>query len=173
MSDHKARNVIIRPTVDDDVPAITAIYNEAIRTTTATFDTDPKTVDERRAWLRSHDERHPVLVAVLDGAVVGWASLTHWSERRAYDGTAETSFYVQEDHRGAGIGRQLKQAIIAEARRLGFHTLLARVAEGSDASIHLNEAYGFQHVGTMKQVGHKFGRFLDVHIMQKMLNDPD
>ena len=153
-----------------DAPAIAEIYNEAILTTTATFDTEPKNVDERTKWLQSHDERHPILVAVLDGQVVGWASLTRWSDRRAYDDTAETSFYVHSTHRGRGVGRKLKEAIIEEARRLGYHTLIALVAEGSDESIHLNESAGFAHVGTLKEVGRKFDRLLDVHVMQKMLD---
>lgn len=152
-----------------DASAIADIYNEAIQTTTATFDTELKTVEERTQWLQSHDERHPVLVAVVDGVVVGWASLTPWSERRAYDGTAETSFYVRSTHRGRGIGRGLKDAIIEEARRLRYHTLIARIAEDSHESIHLNECAGFVYVGTLKEVGRKFGRLLDVHIMQKML----
>jgi phosphinothricin acetyltransferase len=164
-----AADPIIRRAELADVPAITDVYNEAILTTTATFDTEPKTVAERTAWLQSHDDRHPILVAEVDGAVVGWTSLTCWSDRRAYDDTAETSFYVHSTHRGRGIGRKLKDAIIAEARRLGYHTLIARIAEDSRESIHLNELAGFVHVGTLKQVGRKFGRLLDVHIMQKML----
>lgn len=154
-----------------DVPAITEIYNEAILTTTATFDTEPRTITERTAWLQSHDKRHPVLVAIVDGNMAGWTSLTRWSERRAYDATAETSFYVHSAYRGRGIGRRLKEAIIDEARRLGFHTLIARIAEGSDASIHLNRRAGFEHVGTLREVGFKFGRMLDVHIMQLMLKE--
>jgi phosphinothricin acetyltransferase len=153
-----------------DAPGIADVYNEAILQTTATFDTEPKSVDDRTAWLRSHDDRHPVLVAVLDGRVVGWASLTQWSDRRAYDDTAETSFYVHSSCRRRGIGRKLKQAIIEEACRLRYHTLIARVAEGSHESIRLNEAAGFVHVGTLKEVGRKFGTLLDVHIMQKMLD---
>lgn len=85
----------------------------------------------------------------------------------------ETSFYVKEEHRGQGIGRQLKEAVIEEARRSGFHTLLARVAEGSEASLHLNQACGFQHVGTIKEVGRKFGRLLDVHLLQLMVHSQD
>jgi len=162
--------VTIRRAELADTPAIADIYNEAILTTTATFDIEPKSVEERTQWLQSHDERHPVLVAVVDGRVVGWASLTRWSERRAYDDTAETSFYVLSTHRGRGIGRKLKDAIIEEARRLRYHTLIARVAEGSRESIHLNESAGFVHVGTLKEVGRKFGRLLGVHIMQKMLD---
>ena len=162
--------VSIRRAEPSDVPEITAIYNEAILTTVATFDTELKTVEERTQWLQSHDERHPVIVALVDGKVVGWSSLTRWSERTAYDDTAETSFYVHSTHRGRGIGRMLKEAIIEEARRLKFHTIIARVAEGSNESIHLNESVGFAHVGTLKEVGRKFGRILDVHIYQKLLD---
>ena len=160
----------IRPAELTDAPGIAEVYNEAILQTTATFDTEPKSVEDRKEWLQSHDDRHPVLVAVLDGRVVGWASLTPWSDRHAYDDTAETSFYVHSSSRGRGIGRKLKEAIIEQACRLGYHTLIARVAEGSQESIHLNEAAGFVHVGTLKEVGRKFGRLLDVHIMQKMLD---
>jgi L-amino acid N-acyltransferase YncA len=161
--------LIIRRAELSDASAIAEIYNEAIRTTTATFDTELKSADERVEWLQSHDERHPVLVAVLDDKVVGWVSLTRWSERRAYDDTAETSFYVHSSQRGKGIGRRLKEAIIEEARRLNYHSLIARVAEGSQESLHLNESTGFELVGTLKQVGKKFGKRLDVHIMQRML----
>ena len=152
-----------------DLEAITAIYNDAIRNTTATFDTEPKTAEQQLKWFQEHDDRHVILVAVLDGNVVGWASLNRWSDRCAYADTAETSFYVDAAHRGQGIGRELKEALIEEARRLRFHTLIARVAEGSEESLHLNEAFGFVHVGTMKEVGRKFGKLLDVHILQKML----
>lgn len=156
----------IRPATLADLDAITDIYNEAILTTTATFDTEPKTRDERLAWFETHGERHPIILAELDGRVVGWACLTKWSERPAYSETAETSFYVKQEFRGRGIGRKLKQTIIEAGRRLGYHTLIARVAQGSDESLHLNEEFGFVHVGTMKEVGRKFGRRLDVHILQ-------
>lgn len=162
-------SVAIRRAELADAPAIAEIYNEAILTTTATFDTEPKSVEERTRWLQSHDERHPVLVAEVGGKVVGWASLTRWSDRCAYDDTAETSFYVLSTHRGCGIGRTLKEAIIEEARRLRYHTLIARVAEESRESLHLNERAGFVHVGMLKEVGLKFGRRLGVHILQKML----
>ena len=161
--------VTIRRAILADAAAIAEIYNEAILTTTATFDTEPKTPEERLTWLQAHDDRHPVLVAVMNDRIVGWASLSEWSDRSAYADTAETSFYVHSTQRGHGIGRTLKEALIEEARRLGFHTLIARVAEGSSASLHLNESTGFVHVGTLKEVGRKFGKLLDVHILQKML----
>ncbi len=163
-------SVSIRRAAIEDAPAITDIYNEAILTTTSIFEIEPKSVDERAQWLRSHDDRHPVLVAVADGRVVGWASLSVWSARQAYSDTAETSFYVDSAYRDRGIGRRLKDEIIAEARRLRFHTLIALVTEGNLQSIHLNESASFFRVGTLKEVGRKFGKLLDVHVMQKILD---
>jgi L-amino acid N-acyltransferase len=153
-----------------DAAAIAHIYNEAILTTTATFDTEPKTVEEREKWIESHGDRHPILVAESDGGIVGWASLTAWSDRPAYADTAESSFYVHSTHRRRGVGRQLKEAIIEEARRLKYHTLIARIIAGSAESIHLNESTGYVHVGTLREVGRKFDQLLDVHILQKILD---
>ncbi|MGA2062246.1 MAG: N-acetyltransferase family protein [Thermoguttaceae bacterium] len=163
-------SIIIRPAELSDLDAITEIYNEAILTTTATFDTQPKTRTEQQSWFQEHDARHPVLVAELDGKVAGWTSLSKWSGRCAYADTAETSFYVKAEHRGQGIGRKLKEAIIEKARQLEFHTLIARVAQGSEESLHLNESFGFVQIGTLKEVGRKFDKLLDVHIFQKMLD---
>lgn len=162
----------IRPATLADLEAITAIYNEAIATTTATFDTEPKTLEEQRTWFEKHGPRHPILVAELAGRVIGWASLTPWSDRCAYSDTAETSSYVKAEYRGRGVGRQLKAALIEEAHRLGFHTLLARIAEGSDASLHINRSMGFVPVGLMKEVGMKFGKRLGVHLLQLILSPP-
>lgn len=161
---------VIRRATPADVPTITDIYNEAVLTTTATFDIEPKSIDDRAAWLEAHGERFPVLVAEAEGEVIGWTSLTRWSERAGYDDTAETALYVQSAHRGRGVGRRLKAEMIEEARRLGFHTLIVRVTEDSEASLHLNREAGFVFVGTVKQAGRKFGRLLDVHILQKMLD---
>jgi phosphinothricin acetyltransferase len=162
-------NCTLRRAEPRDARAIAEIYNEAIRNTTATFDTQPKSEEDRRAWLASHGARHPVLVAECEGQVVGWGALSAWSERPAYADTAESSFYVAEAWRGKGIGRALKQKLIEEAREAGLHTLLARVSEGNEASLHLNKSVGFVVVGTMREVGWKFGRRLDVHLMQLML----
>jgi L-amino acid N-acyltransferase YncA len=161
--------VRLRPAIRTDLPAITRIYNEAILTTTATFDTKPQTIRERAVWFNKHGGHYPVLVAQIGREVVGWACLSPWSDRDGYKITGETSFYVHSKFRRRGIGRKLKLAIIEEARRLGFRSLIARVADGSDASLHLNRAAGFELVGTLKQVGEKFGRLLDVHVLQKTL----
>ena len=104
---------------------------------TATFDTEPKSVDDRAEWLQSHDDRHPVFLSPCWTAEwSGGQLLSRWLDRRAYEDTVETSFYVHSSCRGRGIGRKLKEAIVEEARRLRYHTLLARVAEGSEESIH-------------------------------------
>jgi L-amino acid N-acyltransferase YncA/GrpB-like predicted nucleotidyltransferase (UPF0157 family) len=152
-----------------DVDAITEIYNEAILTTTATFDTEPKSTTERSQWFQSHDKRHPIWVAVLDGKVVGWISLSEWSDRPAYNDTGETSVYVKSECRGQGIGTILMQTIIKEAQQLKYHTIIARIAGESDVSLHVHKNFGFIQAGIMKEVGRKFGKLLDVHILQKIL----
>jgi phosphinothricin acetyltransferase len=160
--------VIVRPATLADLKAITAIYNEAVLTTVATFDTEPKSEAEREVWFAAHDAGHPILVVQIDGAVVGWASLSKWSDRPAYAGTAEISLNVLAAQRRQGIGKQLIEAAVAEGEKVGLHTIVARIVAGNQASIHLHEAVGFQHIGVMREVGRKFGQLLDVHLMQKI-----
>jgi phosphinothricin acetyltransferase len=162
----------IRRATLEDLGAITEIYNEVILQTVATFDTRPKTLEEQRIWFSSHDRRHPILVAEQDGLVVGWASLSEWSDRCAYSLTAEVSLYVKKEHRGRGIGRKLLEAIIQEGERSGLHTVIARITEGNEASINLFKSMGFEHIGIMREVGLKFGKLLDVHLMQKIYGTP-
>lgn len=160
--------ITIRPARPEDVPAITEIYNDAILHTTATFDTDVKTEADRLSWLQQHDEKHPVLVAEKSGQVVGWASLSRWSERAAYDSTAEVSLYVHHDARNRGIGKQLLEVLTLEGKNVGLHSLIARITEGNEKSFYLHELFGFQTVGTLKEIGKKFGEYLDVRILQKI-----
>jgi phosphinothricin acetyltransferase len=161
----------IRPAQLSDLNTITEIYNEAIRTTTTTFDTEPKTKDEQKAWFDSHGPRYPILVAESNGVVIGWACLSQWSDRCGYSGAAEISLFVRQEFRGKGIGKRLMEAIISEGKRVGLHTVIGRIAEGNDVSVHLAESLGFRHIGVMKEVGRKFGRLLDVHLMQKIYPD--
>ncbi|UCB53574.1 MAG: N-acetyltransferase [Candidatus Zixiibacteriota bacterium] len=162
----------IRPATLTDLPAITDIYNESILKTVATFDTEPKTPEEQMIWFAEHGPKYPILVAEGNGIVVGWASLSKWSDRCAYSDTAEISLYVRENHQGKGIGRKLLVAIVEEGQKAGLHTIIARIAEASEASIYLHKSVGFEHVGTMKEVGRKFGKLLDVYLMQKVYDDP-
>jgi len=158
----------IRKAVLTDVPKITEIYNEAILNTTATFDTEPKTSHYMRKWLKAHGPKNPIVVAVIDGKVIGWASLSEWSTRCAYADTAELSVYVKDTFRGRGIGKQLIQAVLLEGEKAGLHTVLSRITSENQISIHLHSQFGFEDIGVMKEVGKKFGNLLDVHMMQKI-----
>ena len=156
----------IRKATSQDLGAITEIYNDAILKTLATFDTQPKTDAEQKSWFDHHGTKYPIIVAEEDNLIVGWASLSQWSDRCAYSETAEASLYVREKYRGRGIGRKLTEAIIKAGGKAGLHTLIGRIADGNDVSIHLTESAGFRHIGIMREVGRKFGRLLDVHLMQ-------
>lgn len=158
----------IRKAQETDLPAITDIYNDAIRHGTATFDTEEKTHENRRLWLAQHSQKYPVVVALINETVVGWASLSRWSERAAYDDTAEISVYIHRDFRGRGIGRQLMQQVLEQGRQGGLHTVISRITQGNEISIYLHTQMGFETVGVLKQVGKKFGQLLDVTLMQKM-----
>ena len=160
--------ISVRYATENDLTAVTEIYNEAILTTTATFDTEPVTEAQQRLWLAEHDARYPVLVAERDGIVVGWASLSRWSGRCGYADTAEISLYVKSEQHGNGIGKKLIVEIIQAGQEAGLHSVLARIAEGNEISVHLHHTVGFELVGVIREVGHKFGRWLDVHLMQKI-----
>jgi len=156
----------IRKATSADIKAITDIYNEAILNTVATFDTTPKTLDEQKIWFNKHNAKYPVLVAEEAKTVIGWASLSAWSDRCAYADTAEISLYIKEGQRGKGVGRKLSEAVLKAGKEAGLHTVIARMAEGNSASIHLAESLGFKPIGVMKEVGRKFGKLLDVNLMQ-------
>lgn len=158
-------------------------------TTTATFDVEPVTLAERAKWLHGHDpERHPVIVAAVPPpdesvaesvaesageSVVGFACLSKWSDRCAYARAAEVSVYVRLDWRGRGIGRLLLGGLIDRARHGPVQVLLSRIVnDGGAASIRLHQAFGFQHIGTMRRVGQKFGRILDVELYDLHLDLP-
>ncbi len=156
----------IRQATSDDLGQITEIYNDAIQKTTATFDTEPKTAEQQESWFAGHDAGHPILVAEEDGHILAWASLSQWSDRCAYCDTAEISLYVREEYRRKGIGKQLMKAIIQEGKAAGLHTIIARIAGSNKISVDLCRSFGFQYIGTMREVGKKFGNLLDVHLMQ-------
>jgi phosphinothricin acetyltransferase len=159
----------LRPAVIGDLPAITGIYNDAVLHTTATFDTEVKTADGMMAWWSRHDDKYAVWVAEENGVLTGWASLSRWSDRAAYDDTVELSVYIHPGHRGKGLGRGLMEAVLADGKKHGVHAVLSRITQDNAVSIHLHEALGFFHVGLMREVGTKFGRLLDVHMMQRLL----
>ena len=158
--------MLIRPATLQDQPGILTIYNESVLNSTATFDTDPRTPEKQVEWFNRHKANHPVLVAEENGQIAGWASLSPWSDRCAYDSTVEVSVYLAPEQRGKGLGFQLLQLVTEAGRKAGNHTVISRISSDNLASIRIHEKAGYSMVGTMKEVGFKFGRFLDVVMMQ-------
>jgi L-amino acid N-acyltransferase YncA len=158
--------VHIRPASNHDQQFILEIYNDAVLNTTATFETEPRTLEKQMEWFAKHKKNHPVLVAEKENKVIGWASLSPWSDRCAYDTTVEVSVYIHKDFRGQGIGKKLLDIVTLEGKKVNNHTVISRITQGNEISIHIHEQFGYKHVGILKEVGFKFGQFLDVHIMQ-------
>jgi phosphinothricin acetyltransferase len=163
-------DVTVRLAERRDAEGIRSIYNVEVLESTVTFDMVPRTLDEQVAWIDEHSGGHPATVAVdAGGTVVGFASLSPWRDRPAYSGSVEDSVYVHRAHRGRGIGRLLLSDLVRVGRDHGFHTVLARIVGGHEASIALHEACGFEHVGVEREVGRKFTQWLDVVLMQRVL----
>ena len=149
-----------------DIAGITEIYNDAILNTTATCDTEIKSIENRIDWFNAHSKKYPIIVAIENETVVGWASMSKWSDRIAYEDTAEISVYIHKDFRDKGIGNSLFPQIIEAGKIGGLHCILSRITQDNDKSIYLHEKFGFSHVGVMKEVANKFGKILNVHMMQ-------
>jgi L-amino acid N-acyltransferase YncA len=163
--------VTIRPAaaVPGDVEAICAIHNQGIADRTATLDTTVRVPDDTQAWLAQREPRHPVIVAEVDGTVVGWASLNRFNARPAYDNVADFSVYVERGWRGKGIGRQLLDRLIALALGIGFHKMVLAAMAYNSAGIALYTRAGFRHVGVYREQGQLDGKWVDVAIMEKIL----
>jgi len=162
----------VRPATVGDAEQIRQIYNTEVTGSTVTFDLRPRTEADQRAWLERRSGPHAAVVATDGDTVLGFGSLSPYRERPAYNTSVEDSVYVHRDHRGLGVGRAVLAELVATATSHGFHTVIARITGGHEASIGLHAALGFDMVGTERQVGRKFGRWLDVVIMQLMLEDP-
>jgi L-amino acid N-acyltransferase YncA len=140
-----------------------------VLTCTCTYQETPEPIEGRRKWFEHHDARHPVIVAELDGTVIGWASLSKFHQRSAYRFTVENSVYIREDHHGRGAGSALLAETINLARAGGFHAIIAGIDAEQAASVALHTKFGFQKVCHLKQVGFKFGRWLDTIYMELLL----
>jgi len=159
----------LRLATPDDAEAIRAIYNVEVTTSTVTFDLVPRTIEDQLAWQAARSGAHAVLVAEVDETVAGFGSLSPWRDRPAYSTTVEDSIYIHRDHRGAGVGKALLTELVATATAHGFHACMARIVGGHEASIALHQACGFEVVGTEREVGRKFNKWLDVVLMERML----
>ncbi|MDE0135063.1 MAG: GNAT family N-acetyltransferase [Acidimicrobiaceae bacterium] len=158
-----------------DADAIAAIYNREVTEGTATFDMVPRTPTEQAAWMAAHSGAHPCIVAVSDSAdtelsdtVLGWACLSPYRTRPAYSTSVEDSIYVHRDHHGRGVGSLLLGDLMTLADDHGFHAVFARIADAGAASVALHAKHGFELVGVEREVGRKFGRWLDITLMQRL-----
>jgi len=161
----------VRPATEADLPGILEIYNDAVLHTTASYDYEPRTLDHRRTWFQERQrDNYPVFVAVEKGGrVVGWSALNPYHARIGYRFTSENSVYVAANRRGKGIGRALLGPLLEAGKARGLHAILAVIDADNEASIRLHAQFGFEKVGLFKQVGFKFGRWLDVIYMEKLL----
>jgi phosphinothricin acetyltransferase len=160
----------IRAAEGDDLEAIRSIYNHVVLHSTATADYEPQSLDARRAWWEAlRAIGMPVIVADDGDAIAGFGSLRRYKERPGYRFTVENSVYVAADRRGRGVGRLLLAGLIDEARRGGFHTIVAAVDATNDVSLRLHHNAGFREAGRLHEVYFKFGRWLDVAYLELLL----
>ena len=167
-------SIEVRHATSQDLPAILDIYNEVIANSTAVYKVDPLTLDDRREWLEEHARGgYPVLVAVGEDGVVGFAT---FGEFRGvwvgYRYSVEHTVHVRADHRCKGIGTRLVQELLPLARAMGKHVMVGGMDASNQGSIRMHERLGFEQMGTMHEVGRKFGRWLDLVFMQRFLDEP-
>lgn len=155
-----------------DAEAIRAIYNYEVQHTTATFDLVTRSLADQKAWLRDRSGAFSALVALdAEGTVRGFAALSPYKDRAAYRTTVEDSVYVDRTAQGRGIGKLLLHALLNVAEAHGFHAVMARIEATGMASRGLHQACGFQLVGIEREVGRKFGRWLDTAVMQYLVHE--
>ncbi len=165
-----AKDLVILPASEDHLAEITDIYNDAVLNSTASFDSVAKTLTEKRVWLGEHGENHPVVVAELCGEIAGWGGLSPYHERACYHSTVEDSVYVSKCYRRKGIGTRILEDLIDRAKDSGHHAIIARIDGKNEASINLHNNFGFQKVGILREIGYKFGMWLDVVVMELIIS---
>ncbi|HUK35651.1 MAG TPA: GNAT family N-acetyltransferase [Vicinamibacterales bacterium] len=164
---------MIRHATEADLDDILAIYNHAIEYTTAVFEYRPHTIEMRREWLRAKQAASlPVLAAVDSGRVVGFASYGPFRAWPAYKYSVELSVYVDVNARGRGVGTSLVRAILDDARAHEIHVVMAGITADNDVSLRLHQRLGFVEVAHIPQVGYKFGQWLDLKFLQRMMDGP-
>jgi L-amino acid N-acyltransferase YncA len=161
--------VQIRDATIDDAAAIARIYNQGIEDRTATLETGLRTSEERAHWLLEQSPRHPVIVAVDHGDVIGRASLNRFNPRPVYDHVGDFSVFVARERRGKGAGAALLEGLEDRARRLGYHKLVLAAFPHNVSGSKLYQRCGFRVVGTYKEQGMLDGKWVDVVLMEKLL----
>jgi L-amino acid N-acyltransferase len=166
-------DITIRLAAPADLVAINDIYNHYVHHSTCTYQEAPEPIESRRAWFERHGETHPVTVATIDGSIVGWGSLSPYHARSAYRFTVENSVYVHHGLHRRGIGSLILKDLIDRARALGHRAIIAGVDAEQTTSVALHAKFGFEQAGRLKQVGFKFGRWLDVIYMERVISPND
>ncbi len=161
--------MIIRDSTVLDLPDLTQIYNLAVLSSTATFDIEPQTLEQRSEWFSHYDDKYPLIVAEITERVIGYCSLSRYRTKPAYDRTVESSVYVDPLFHGRGIGKELMREVLRRASEIGYHVVIAGITEGNDASVRLHTSLGFQHVGRLREVGRKFDQWQDVNFYELVL----
>ena len=162
---------VVRNATEGDLPDVLAIYNDVIATSTAVYTETPSTLEERRAWWSTRvGQGFPVFVATQENTVVGFASFGDFRAWPGYRFTVEHSVHVRTDRRGAGVGTALMRDIIAAAERMHKHVMIAGVDAQNSPSIRFHQRLGFEPVAHFREVGFKFGRWLDLMFLQKILD---
>ena len=165
---------LIRPATEADLPGILVIYNELIANSTAVYVFRPQTLDQRQQWFAELKAGGwPVLVSVAEGMITGFACIGPFRSKPGYRYSGEHTVHVHADHRGKGVGRALLKAVIEEAKRLELRVLVGAIDAENPASLALHRELGFSETARMPQVGRKFGRWLDLVLMQIMLPGPE
>jgi phosphinothricin acetyltransferase len=149
-----------------DAEAIRAIYNLEVLESTVTFDLVPRSLAAQLAWIEEHSGGHPAIVATAGDEIVGFGSLTPYRPRAAYATTVEDSVYVRRDRRGTGVGSAVLEELVRLGTAHGFHSAIARIVGNHEASMALHAKCGFQTIGVEREIGRKFGQWLDVVLMQ-------
>lgn len=161
----------VRRATEADIPALCAIHNEGIADRT-TMDTVPYSLEQKREWFRAHGPKEPVLAALNGDDVVGWISLNRFSPRSSYDHVKDLSIYIRRDWRSRGAGTLLMGAAIDEARRLGLHKLVLSMVSTLKVASKLYRGYGFRKVGVYRRQGKLDGKWVDMVVMERLLDEP-
>ena len=162
--------ITVRHAIENDLPQILEIYNDIIKNTTAVYYYEPHTLEMRRKWFMEKQEKgFPVFVADENGIILGMSSIGPFRIPTAYQYTVENTVHVAADARGKGIGKLLMPPIIEAAKQMNMHAIIAGIDAGNEVSLHLHRSFGFEEVGHFKEVGYKFGRWLDLKFLELIL----
>ena len=166
-----APELLVRPAVVDDVPAMMAIYNQYAVTSHATFDVEPVSLENRLAWFTGFGERGPfrLVVAERDGQVVGYAGSGKFREKPAYKTSVEMTVYVHHEARGGGIGGRMYERLFELLADEPIHRAYAGITLPNDASVGLHRRFGFKDVGVYDEVGYKLGQYWSVLWLEKVM----